>query len=914
MAVERAERTPRPLLPEELEERIGNWFKRVAGGLLLAASAGSWLAIATWSARDPSLTHVTGMPVKNWLGPAGAVVSDVLLQTLGIAAVLALVATTVIGFELAVSGRIRCFKLRLGLFPSAVLALAAALSAIPAPDSWPLSHGLGGIGGDITLGLVSNLTAFVSPARPAFVGGVLMFGLGMCLLSAALGMDQSDWIKLLAFDGGGSRVKALLRRPLGAAMAAAAQRSEPKMHAGDAEDDGWPALASAPAAPAPSASAAARPGDEARRQTNIRDAGDDDLSLPQFLRSLTDRARGFAPHLPGFANARSAGAKPKASRLGEKEHEEADWRRSAGDADVRRRERAAIDAGPHAESRPSPAHDDDDVPADEAADSAMMARRIATSAHRAEPTKGAAMPGFRIFRSQAEPGWQRPSLNLLRRTGGAAQTARPDVAGPVLRGTARLVEDALGVFGVPARVRPLKSGPVVTSYEIEPTRTVSHERAADLADEIARAVGVASARIVAEPRRSALILELSNVQRETVWLRDILEGEVWRRSDAQLPIAAGVSTIGVPVIADLAELQGLLITGAPGSGRSTLLNALLTSLVYARGPAECRFVIIDPAQRELAAWTSCPHLLAPPAAEPSSALAVLEWVVAEIDERYKRMAKLGVRTVDLYNNRIRNARRRGEMVVRTVQTGFDPATGEPVFEREEMELRPMPRLVLVIAEAADVMASAGGEVEAALSRIASRGSGAGVSMLASTARPTADIVTAAVRGAFPARITLKLATKADSRRIAGEPGAERLLGEGDMIWMEPERTPLRAHAPFLREEDVSRVMDWARTQSKAVHDPNLVAIMEHSPAPGAEGSISPPSPPPEKALAGESDDLLDRAIAIVHREGRVSVSTLQRRLAISMTGAASLIARMEKEGLVTPPDDSGRRHVVCDPS
>lgn len=544
--------------------------------------------------------------------------------------------------------------------------------------------------------------------------------------------------------------------------------------------------------------------------------------------------------------------------------------------------------------------------------SRAMARRFAPAM--AEPASTPARRGVKAIASgiftyrASEPTWRRPSLNLLNKA--AVQRPGPEATSPLLRGSARLLEDALRDFGIAAVVKSIRPGPVVTAFEIEPERGTKVSRIVALADDIARAMSAQSARVAPVPGRNTVAIELPNVRRDTVQLRDVLESEAWRGMDGALPIALGKGVSGEPVVADLARMPHVLIAGAPGSGLSATLDALIASLLWRHAPDDCRLVLIDPKMLELASVNGVPHLLAPVVVDAARGVAALAWAVGEMDERYKRMAELGVRNVELYNNRVRNAKKRGELMARRVQTGFDEATGEPRFEEEALDLVPLPAIVVIVGELADLMAAAGRDVEAAIERVARLGRAAGIHVVLATARPTPDIVTPALKASLPSRIALKLASKADSRTVLDDLGAEQLLGLGDMLVTAGPGQFARVHGALVTPEEVEQIAAHWREQAEIEPDESLMQALAR--AAGEEGTGR-AMPQPGAVLdtdSSEDDDLFDRAAAIVHRERRASTSTLQRRLGISFARAAEIMARLEREGLVSAPDGAGRRQVA----
>ncbi|MGE0698174.1 MAG: DNA translocase FtsK 4TM domain-containing protein [Hyphomicrobiaceae bacterium] len=541
--------------------------------------------------------------------------------------------------------------------------------------------------------------------------------------------------------------------------------------------------------------------------------------------------------------------------------------------------------------------------ATEQASRSIAARFAPDSAEAGRETRkpARALGGLVPFRTK-EPDYRKPSLNILKRPPPSKPGA--EHTQPVLRGSARLLEDVLGDFGVKGEVKGIKPGPVVTLFELEPARGTKASRIVALSDDIARSMSAVSARVAAVPGRNVIGIELPNVRRETVYLRELMEHEAWRSTEAQLPVVLGKGIGGEPVIADLARMPHVLVAGTTGSGKSVGVNALILSLLYRLSPAECRFLMIDPKMLELSVYNGIPHLLAPVVTDPHRAAAALGWVVSEMEERYKRMSELGVRNIDMFNVRVKNARKRGERLGRTVQTGFDEATGEAVYVREDRVPEPMPYIVVIVDEFADLMSVAGKEVEGIVQRLAQMARAAGIHLVMATQRPSVDVVTGTIKANFPTRVAFRVASKIDSRTILGEQGAEQLLGAGDMLYSAGSGQIVRVHGPFVSDDEVEAVASALRADGEPAYVDNLVLRLEADEAADAASSASQPTL--------QADDLFDRAVAIVHRDGKASTSYLQRRLGVGYNRAADLIERMESEGLVTPPDGQGRRRVVAD--
>ncbi|MET3526650.1 FtsK/SpoIIIE family DNA translocase [Phenylobacterium koreense] len=469
-----------------------------------------------------------------------------------------------------------------------------------------------------------------------------------------------------------------------------------------------------------------------------------------------------------------------------------------------------------------------------------------------------------------------------------------------LRQNAQLLENVLAEFGVRGNIDQIRPGPVVTLYELVPAAGVKSARVVALADDIARSMSVAACRVSVVPGRNAIGIELPNARRETVYLRDLLASGEYERSTQALPMALGENIGGEPYIADLSKMPHLLIAGTTGSGKSVGVNAMILSILYRLPPEQCRFIMIDPKMLELSVYDGIPHLLAPVVTDPKKAIVALKWTVREMEDRYRLMSKIGVRNVASYNERAKEAAAKGEHFERTVQTGFDD-NGRPIYESERIDPKPMPYLVVVIDEVADLMLVAGKDVEGAVQRLAQMARAAGIHLVMATQRPSVDVITGTIKANFPTRISFQVTSKIDSRTILGEQGAEQLLGQGDMLYMAGGGRITRLHGPFVSDEEVEAVAKFLRAQGEPQYLEDVTAGGDED---GEDGDMF------GDEGGGSGDDLYDRAVAVVTRDRKASTSYVQRRLQIGYNRAASLIERMEQEGVVSPANHAGKREVL----
>lgn len=988
--------------PLPLEQRLMAAFGRFAGGMLLVMVAALWLSVMTWSVTDPSLTHATSGTPRNLMGALGAIVSDLLLQTLGLAALIVLIVPLFWALAmLKSSGREAGLRKSQYLwFPVAALAMAGALSALPTLSSWPLHHGLGGIVGDSVFAMTANLFELINASRGGMAAGFVLLLVAGLATRRAIAVAPAELVAAVAPGAAALRAKAVAAaKSVGSGAAYempmapyvdATGRIEPSLMAPhDAFDrarvHGLTAESMATAAELHGAAPVMPLGARlARVVAGARDAVDRGVATAQeHARRMSaglqagavrhqERAAGESaahsrimppaygvPHPHGRAmGPGSAGPGQTYGQRGvvqqgmapgrpyswpppPEAHAAAPYSDESFDITTEESSRkiaerfapanamiasdekdlpAFIQApSPPAQNRmpaasavgaapaypPMPQHEGARMPDATGATPSATASGVAgngvgvtaAAAHEPRSAKRNALFGGLTFRHQGQSAGKLPPLNLLKKP--MPSKAGPEFTQTMLRGNARLLEDTLADFGVKGEIRDIRPGPVVTLFEFEPARGVKSSRVIGLAEDIARSMSATSARVAVVPGRNAIGIELPNVRRDPVLLREVLESEAYKAQDSALPIALGKSIGGEPVVADLSRMPHLLVAGTTGSGKSVGVNAMILSLLYRMSPDDCRFIMIDPKMLELSVYNGIPHLLAPVVTDPHKAVRALNWVVGEMEERYKRMSKLSVRNIDVYNNRVRNAKKRGEMISRTVQTGFDRRTGEAIYEQEQMQCDTMPYIVVVIDEFADLMLVAGKEVEASVQRLAQMARAAGIHIIMATQRPSVDVITGTIKANFPTRISFKVTSKIDSRTILNEQGAEQLLGQGDMLFAAGSGQVGRVHGAFVADDEVEAIADFLRAQGA----PRYVEGITD----GGEEAQSDAQLPQGQ---GE-EDLFDRAVAIVLRDRKASTSYLQRRLSIGYNRAADLIERMEAEGLISAANHAGKREILA---
>lgn len=494
--------------------------------------------------------------------------------------------------------------------------------------------------------------------------------------------------------------------------------------------------------------------------------------------------------------------------------------------------------------------------------------------------------------------YELPSVDIL---DPGPENNAPKLDKAALEANARLLETVLEDFSVKGEITAVRPGPVVTMYELEPASGIKASRVIQLAEDIARNMSALSARVSTIPGRTVMGIELPNANREMVVFQEMVASGAFAEQKGTLPIILGKNISGDPVIADLAPMPHLLVAGTTGSGKSVGLNCMILSLLYRMTPDECRMIMIDPKMLELSIYDDIPHLLSPVVTEPAKAVRALKWAVEQMEERYRMMSSLSVRNLANFNEKVRAAKAKGKPLGRKVQVGYDPMTGQPEYAEESLEYEPMPQIVVIVDELADLMMTAGKEVEFLIQRLAQKARAAGIHLIMATQRPSVDVITGVIKANLPTRISFHVTSKIDSRTILGEQGAEQLLGKGDMLYMAGGKGLTRIHGPFVSDDEVRRVADHWREQGQ----PEYIQAVTEEPE---EGSY---------ALDGIGEDNPEdqqyrKACQIVFESQKASTSWLQRQLRIGYNSAARLIDRMEEEGIVSPPNHVGRREVMRD--
>jgi S-DNA-T family DNA segregation ATPase FtsK/SpoIIIE len=499
-------------------------------------------------------------------------------------------------------------------------------------------------------------------------------------------------------------------------------------------------------------------------------------------------------------------------------------------------------------------------------------------------------------------GYILPPLELLTQP---SKIGRATVSSETLQENATALESVLADFGVRGEIINARPGPVVTLYELEPAPGIKSSRVISLADDIARSMSALSARVAVVSGRNAIGIELPNPTRERVFLRELLASHDYAETAARLPLCLGKAIGGEAILVDLQRMPHLLIAGTTGSGKSVAINTMILSLVYRLHPDQCRLIMVDPKMLELSVYDGIPHLLTPVVTDPKKAVVALKWAVREMEERYKKMSKLGVRNIDGYNARVAEASAKGEKLTRTVHTGYDRESGEAIYEKEELDLEPLPYIVVIVDEMADLMMVAGKDIEGAVQRLAQMARAAGLHVILATQRPSVDVITGTIKANFPTRISFQVTSKIDSRTILGEQGAEQLLGQGDMLYMAGGGRISRVHGPFVSDGEVEKVVRHLKSQG-------VPEYLEAVTAEEAEGENGQAVFDATGMGAAEGGDLYQQAVQVVTRDRKASTSYIQRRLQIGYNRAASLMERMEAEGIVGQPNHAGKREILVE--
>lgn len=806
------------LLPENLRTFMARRFKQMKGLALIAFALAISCALLSWSIKDPSINNATQAKPENLLGMPGAMIADMVFQTIGLSAISLTLPLFIWGWQIIKHVSTHLYRWHILSWFFAVILFSGFASCLMTPEGWPLETGLGGIIGDKLSYLPIKLMGMA--VGKTFANAVACFAflsLGIVALLASLDLrtkEEERPVQVIVDEE---------KNPIDTLLGLC-------LHI-------WMRLKS----------------------------GFINLVTFKFLtRKKTDHLQ------PSIDRA-------IAQEYGQKQGLFSALKNIFWGANT-----------PARGTRIEPRFDD---PMDQNGYGETFAPA------RAKPKTPRKKPVSQSEFNFTGGDFQLPSINLLAEAPVSNGQNRLDHA--TLQENARLLESVLEDFGVKGQIINVRPGPVVTLYELEPAPGIKSSRVIGLSDDIARSMSAISVRVAVVPGRNVIGIELPNDLRETVYLSDLLMAKDYQKSSTDLALVLGKDIGDEPMITDLARMPHLLIAGTTGSGKSVGINTMILSLLYRLPPDKCKMIMIDPKMLELSVYDGIPHLLTPVVTDPKKAVVALKWAVREMEERYRNMAKLGVRNIDGYNKRIEQAAKKGETLDRTIQTGFDPATGQPIFETEDISLEPMPYIVVIVDEMADLMMVAGKDIEGAIQRLAQMARAAGIHMITATQRPSVDVITGTIKANFPTRISFQVTSKIDSRTILGEQGAEQLLGQGDMLFMAGGGRITRIHGAFVSDEEVESVVSHLKTQGTPdyLEEVTIEREEEQNDIFAGDGQ-------------NQENSLFDQAVAIVARDRKASTSYIQRRLSIGYNRAATIIEQMEEQGMISRANHAGKREIL----
>ncbi len=928
-----------PFLDSDMQAAIEQRGKELFGLALLGFGVLVTLMLVSYVPEDPSWLSATDEPAKNWLGRFGASLASPLFVIVGFGAWAIPFITVIWGLRFILHrGEQRAIG-RL-LFAPLAVALASVYASTHVPvTEWTHSFGLGGLFGDTVLGAILG----VAPVSAVFGLKVMAFlvFVSLFLLSLfVLGFDKEELRSVLRFmfigviltyasiaKLFGAASKGAARGAVAAASKASAVRAERKEARIAAAEEAaayaeyqedvpvaGPSLRRAPtvvtpepapepqievAAPQPKTGLLARVPALVKRVTEppapaLDEAVTYDVELEpedRIKSRISDVIKNRARRVPTL----EANTTPEAPTM------RAEPVLTRGPDPLYITPTADADPDAHlaedALLEPQPAAPEPHVYTPQP--KAVVQQPVRKAPAPSSRAKAEAQPALKFDDKAAD--FELPPLNLLSNPEVVERHVLSDEA---LEENARMLEAVLDDYGVKGEIVSVRPGPVVTMYELEPAPGLKASRVIGLADDIARSMSALSARVSTVPGRSVIGIELPNEKREMVVLREILASRDFGDGTQKLPLALGKDIGGESIVANLAKMPHLLIAGTTGSGKSVAINTMILSLLYKLTPEECRLIMIDPKMLELSVYDGIPHLLSPVVTDPKKAVVALKWTVGEMEERYRKMSKMGVRNIDGYNSRVKDALAKGEMFSRTVQTGFDDETGEPMFETEEFQPEAMPYIVVIVDEMADLMMVAGKEIEACIQRLAQMARASGIHLIMATQRPSVDVITGTIKANFPTRISFQVTSKIDSRTILGEMGAEQLLGMGDMLYMAGGSKITRVHGPFVSDEEVEEIVNHL----KSFGPPEYMSGVVEGPDDEKSSDID-----MVLGLGGNTDGedaLYDTAVQIVIKDRKCSTSYIQRKLAIGYNKAARLVEQMEEQGLVSPANHVGKREIL----
>ncbi len=926
-----------PLLDSKLQAAIERRSKELIGIGMVAAGILVAMLLASYAPSDPSWLSASDQPVQNWLGRFGASIASPLYVIIGWGSWAIPAVLLVWGARFATHhGEERALG-RLIFAPIAIALLSVYASTHVPSAAWTHSFGLGGLFGDMVLGSLLGIMPFGAALGLKIVSLLLMvaviamslFVLGFTVpelkrfgrfLLVGVVMAYAGLMTLLGKSASGAAIaarnvqeknaqrkeRARIEAERAAAEQAALAAVPPPIQRNAATLRAEPVME--PAYDEMPAEQPAKQGLLARMPSLIKRAPDPEPELveqeldPDFYSEEIGEDRIKAR----ISNAIRTRARQAQVATAARAEPQVTRRRGPQPLILNTEPPLQAPAEPQMDAAQpqDPMMFEPVAPASPVVKPAVPPKPVVQHAPRKAPApstqaKAEAQPKLQFEEKHSD--YEHPPLSLLENH---VNIQRHQLSDEALEQNARMLETVLDDYGVKGEIVSVRPGPVVTMYELEPAPGLKASRVIGLADDIARSMSALSARVSTVPGRSVIGIELPNEHREKVMLREILSTRDFGDSNLRLPLALGKDIGGDPIVTNLAKMPHLLIAGTTGSGKSVAINTMILSLLYKLTPEECRLIMIDPKMLELSVYDGIPHLLSPVVTDPKKAVVALKWAVGEMEERYRKMSKMGVRNIEGYNGRVRDAQAKGEMFSRTVQTGFDDETGDPIFETEEFAPETLPYIVVIVDEMADLMMVAGKEIEACIQRLAQMARASGIHMIMATQRPSVDVITGTIKANFPTRISFQVTSKIDSRTILGEQGAEQLLGMGDMLYMAGGAKITRVHGPFVSDEEVEEIVNHL----KSFGAPEYVSGVVEGPDGETESSID-----QVLGLGGNTngeDALYDQAVAIVIKDRKCSTSYIQRKLAIGYNKAARLVEQMEDSGLVSAANHVGKREIL----
>ena len=901
-----------PFLDGDMQAAIEKRGKELFGLALLGFGLVITLLLLSYVPEDPSWLSSTDEPAQNYLGRFGASIASPLFVIVGFGAWAIPFVTVIWGLRFIMhKGEDRAFS-RMIFAPLAV-ALASVYASTHVPVSeWTHSFGLGGLFGDTVLAYTINIL----PISATFGLKILAFFvfLGLAVLSLfVLGFDRDEMravgrfllvgviltyasiVKMFSSAGKGA-VHATLK-----ANAKRLERKEARALAAeeayevDVPIEGPPLRPAAQVGQIEEPQAPQRTGILARMPSLVRRPAPTPEVEEEFDYDYADNEDRIKSKISDVI--RNRGHKTSPDELRSDEAMRAEPQLTRAEPLLRAPSPMPVDGLEDTGFDPNPPQEAAYVPTPEP--KAVVQHPPRKKPAPSKKAKAEAQPTLNFGDQSSD--FELPALSLLTNPTTVERHVLSDEA---LEENARMLEAVLDDYGVKGEIVSVRPGPVVTMYELEPAPGLKASRVIGLSDDISRSMSALSARVSTVPGRTVIGIELPNEKREMVVLREILAARDFGDSNQKLALALGKDIGGEPIVANLAKMPHLLIAGTTGSGKSVAINTMILSLLYKLTPDECRMIMIDPKMLELSVYDGIPHLLSPVVTDPKKAVVALKWTVGEMEERYRKMSKMGVRNIDGYNGRVKDALAKGEMFSRTVQTGFDDETGEPVFETEEFQPESMPYIVVIVDEMADLMMVAGKEIEACIQRLAQMARASGIHLIMATQRPSVDVITGTIKANFPTRISFQVTSKIDSRTILGEMGAEQLLGMGDMLYMAGGSKLTRVHGPFVSDEEVEEIVNHL----KSFGPPEYMSGVVEGPTDEKSSDID-----MVLGLGGNTDGedaLYDTAVQIVIKDRKCSTSYIQRKLAIGYNKAARLVEQMEESGLVSPANHVGKREIL----